>query len=150
MAEDRKTTNTPLWKVAKVGRPMLFNTPEELWEAACAYFKWADENPIGNPKFVNSGGESTVDYLPIPRPYTMEALCLHMGTSSQCLDNYAKKEEFFGIVKKIKDTVRSQKLEGAAAGMYNANIIARDLGLRDNQDVTMTVQTHEEWLKTLT
>ena len=30
----------------------------------------------------------------------------------------------------------SQKFEGAASGIFNANIIARDLGLSDKQDIT--------------
>ncbi|GAG38531.1 unnamed protein product, partial [marine sediment metagenome] len=29
-----------------------------------------------------------------------------------------------------------QKFEGASAGLLNANIIARDLGLRDGKDLT--------------
>jgi hypothetical protein len=133
---EKKGKQTPLWKVAKVGRPRLYNSPDELWDAACAYFKWADDNPVQNPKFVTRAGNAEIDFVPIPRPYTMEALCLHMGVSRDSLDIYEKREEFFVIVKEIKDTVRAQKLEGAAAGMYNSAIVARDLGLKDQQDVT--------------
>jgi hypothetical protein len=30
---------------SKHGRDKLFATPEALWEAACEYFQWCDENP---------------------------------------------------------------------------------------------------------
>ena len=30
---------------SKHGRDKLFATPELLWEAACEYFQWCDENP---------------------------------------------------------------------------------------------------------
>lgn len=29
---------------SKHGRDKLFATPEALWEAACEYFQWCDEN----------------------------------------------------------------------------------------------------------
>ena len=30
---------------SKHGRDKLFATPELLWDAACEYFQWCDENP---------------------------------------------------------------------------------------------------------
>ncbi len=48
----------------------------------------------------------------------------------------AQKEEykdFFGVYTRISQIIRTQKFEGAAVGLFNANIIARDLGLADKQ-----------------
>ena len=36
----------------KHGRDKLFSTPELLWEAACEYFQWCDENPWLSKKAV--------------------------------------------------------------------------------------------------
>ena len=40
-------------------------------------------------------------------------------------------KDFIGITTQIKKVIYSQKFEGAAADMLNANIIARELGLSD-------------------
>ena len=42
------------------------------------------------------------------------------------------------VIDDIEKIIYRQKFEGAAAGLLNANIIARDLGLRDKQDVDHT------------
>ena len=34
------------WKLhSKHGRDTLFSTPDLMWEAACEYFQWCDDNP---------------------------------------------------------------------------------------------------------
>lgn len=39
-------TGNKFWMLrSKHGRDKLFSTPELLWEAACEYFQWCDENP---------------------------------------------------------------------------------------------------------
>ena len=48
---------------------------------------------------------------------------------------------FKTITAQIKQIIRTQKFEGASAGFLNANIIARDLGLTDKQEITGTVIT---------
>ena len=39
------------------------------------------------------------------------------------------------IITRIREAIYQQKFEGASVGAFNANIIARDLGLADKQDV---------------
>ncbi len=40
------------------------------------------------------------------------------------------------VITRIKETIFTQKFEGASADLLNANIIARDLGLADKKDIT--------------
>lgn len=40
------------------------------------------------------------------------------------------------IIARIEDVIHSQKLEGAAVGQYNHNIITRDLGLAEKSEVS--------------
>ena len=40
------------------------------------------------------------------------------------------------VIHKIEDCIYNQKFEGAIIGLYNANIIARDLGLSDKNELT--------------
>lgn len=55
------------WKLrSKHGRDKLFATPELLWEEACNYFEWCDENPIITHDVVKSG-DSVGQILNIPK-----------------------------------------------------------------------------------
>ena len=48
--------------------------------------------------------------------------------------------EYFGITTRIRDIIYDQKFTGAAAGLLESNIIARELGLVDKKDVTTNGQ----------
>ena len=124
-----------LWKqAAQRGRPPIYKTPQEIWEAACAYFKWAEENPLIESKIFCSEGVIRHGELKKVRPFTIGGMCLHMGISVDTWENYRKKPEFVGITKTCDEIVREQKFSGAAAGLLNPVIIARDLGLREVSD----------------
>jgi len=138
MADDKgdKRIGNDFWKQrTKHGRDKLFETPEILLEAACEYFQWCLDNPLmetiiqGNKKWE----------VPKMRAMTESGLCIFLDIERQTLDNYSNKEsykDFFAVITRIKDIIRTQKFEGASAGFLNANIIARDLGLSDKQELT--------------
>jgi len=48
---------------------------------------------------------------------------------------YKEHKDFLDIITHIETIIYTQKFEGAAAGHYNANIIARDLGLADKKEL---------------
>lgn len=129
------------WKLrSKHGRDKLFAKPELLWEAACEYFNWCDENPFIEVDF--RGKDATEVHLPKPRPYTLQGLALYLDCSTEYLKNFVENnkdaQEFMPVITRIKETVYDQKFSGAAAGFFNANIIARDLGLADKKDLQST------------
>jgi hypothetical protein len=43
----------------KVGRPLQFETAEQLWNACVDYFNWVEENPLFETKIAQSGGIPT-------------------------------------------------------------------------------------------
>jgi len=137
------------WKRrSKHGRDKLFGTPKLLGEAAFEYFEWCDKNPFQEAKLVSFEGRSHIENVPKKRPYTLISLCLYLGCHSgyfrkfnQRLRDKGKEKtdldkDFVTIIRQIEETIRTQKFEGAAAGFFNSNIIARDLGLRDGADLT--------------
>jgi len=139
------------WKLrSKHGRDKLFATPDLLWEAACEYFEWVDTNPWfkveqakGAPKPIkNDEGEyewpPNLIEIPTARPYTIKAFLLYIGTSESYWKDFKKAnhEGFSSIIETIEYAMYSQKFEGAATGAFNANIIARDLGLSDKKELT--------------
>jgi hypothetical protein len=121
------------WKLrSKHGRDKLFATPELLWEAACEYFQWCDDNPI---EAEDNKGTKNVNTVKFNRPYTVKGLCLFLNTCETWFKEFKKRElsdDFITVCRKIEDTIYTQKFEGAICGFYNANIIARDLGLHEN------------------
>lgn len=126
------------WKLrSKHGRDKIFADPETMWIAACEYFQWCVDNPILQQNWVGKDGDEVERKL--PRPFTLTALAVYFDCDEQTLKNYGTKEDhkdFFGVTTRINQVIRNQKFEGAAVGIFNANIIARDLGLADKAEHT--------------
>lgn len=113
-----------------------------LWEAACEYFEWCDENPLIEIDFRGKDAERVS--IPKMRPYTIQGLCLFLDCNTVYLNQFEtslkKKEDeiskdFSKIVMRIREVIYNQKFTGAASGFLNPNIIARDLGLQDKKEI---------------
>jgi len=51
-----------------------------------------------------------------------------------------KYDEFSEVIRAITNIMYTQKFEGASVGVFNANIIARDLGLKDSTETNLKVE----------
>jgi hypothetical protein len=135
-----------LWKLAdplKVGKEPTYTTPEEVWEAACEYFKWCDDNPLIEGKPFNNNGSIVMAEIPKMIPYTVTGLVTairignvsweKMGSGEEGGGSYTI-EEYRGVREAIENVIRTQKFNGGMAGFFNANLTARDLGLSENTD----------------
>lgn len=147
-----------LWKLNKnAGRGKLFESPELLWEAACEYFQWCIDNPFkkSEAKVVNIGdyqSEVQIIHLDVMRAFTLNGLCIYLGCSSSYFRAFKSqerkdKEAFITVITRIEEIIYEQKFTGAASGFFNANIIARDLGLTDNKAVAHTISEMPDWMK---
>lgn len=134
------------WKIrSKHGRDKIFATPEILENAAIEYFEWVDSTPLLEDTAFHFQGTVVHDNIEKKRPYTIHALCLYLGVDSKFFSQFEKgllekddkiSKDFYAVCTRIRETIYNQKFEGASSGFFNANIIARDLHLRDNTDVT--------------
>lgn len=130
------------WKLrSKHGRDKLFATPELLWEAACEYFEWCENNPLFEIKAFAYQGEIITASLPKLRAMTMRQLCFYLGCNEAYFRTFKAQLpegeiDFNTVIEKIESVIYNQKFQGAAADLLNPNIIARDLGLKDNTDIT--------------
>ena len=130
------------WKLrSKHGVDKLFASPELLWEAACEYFEWCDENPHLEEKAFAFQGQITKDSITKMRAYSLGALCLYLGCSESYFRAFKctsteKEKDFLTVIAKIEQAIREQQFSGAAADLLNANIISRTLGLVDKSDLT--------------
>lgn len=120
----------------------IFNSAEKLREAADAYFKWCDENPIKG-QAVQGDRDETREY---PRPYTFEGLALFIGVSNwtQFVNDNREREGFSDELDRIRNKVRCNQIEGALVGIYKENITARLNGIAEQvQDITPPPSTIE-------
>lgn len=122
------------WKNrTKHGRDRLFSSPEILWEAACEYFEWCEDNPLYEIDYRGKDLEEV--QLPKMRAFTWAGLELYLGIESlrwyKTQDQY---KDFLQVIAQIEKTMYAQKFEGASAGFLNANIISRELGLADKME----------------
>jgi hypothetical protein len=134
--------NNQFWKNRSVhGREKLFKTPELLWQAAQEYFNWVDGHPWYKVSAIKSGDfAKEMVKEPVARPYTITGFLIYCDAS----ESYWRKfkatenlpEDFFTVIERIEQIIYTQKFEGAAVGAFNANIIARDLGLVEKGELT--------------
>lgn len=125
----------------KVGRPKEFSSPDELWGEFCEYCSEVDGSPIKKTEVVKSGFMAGTSFeVPLPRPYNWDSFedWIFEKRGFVKFDSYksnyqGRYTEFVGVIERIKKVMRSQKFEGAAAGLFNPNIIAYDLGLAAKQ-----------------
>lgn len=124
------------WKQrSKHGRNPIWDDREKLLEACYEYVKWVEENPL--KEAIVYQGELRDDASPKLRAMTIKGLCIFLGITDDTWASYRDSEhDFIGITKEIEMIIYTQKFEGAAANLLNPNIISRELGLKDQQDVT--------------
>lgn len=113
-------------------------TPEDLWDEFVSYMEWLEKEPFYEVKPMVVSGKLKMAKLPKMRAATISGFCLFADIVPNTLKNYRKNKDFFQVVTRIDETIRTQKFEGAAAELLNSNIIARDLGLRDGHNIDHT------------
>lgn len=113
-----------------------------MFEAACEYFQWCDDNPWQKNEALK-GGEMAGEIIQVPtqRPYTLQGLCHYLDCNTDYFTNFSKdcSDDFSRVITHMKEIIYRQKFEGASVGAFNANIIARDLGLAEKSTLEASV-----------
>lgn len=132
-AEGKFLPGNKFWRNRdRAGPRYKFETPEEL-EAVCfEYFDWVDDNPLWELKVFSTGLKAKI---PLARAMTVRGLCIHINLARRSWDDYREREGYKDVCLMAEEIIAEQKFAGAAAGLFNAAIIARDLGLADKRDV---------------
>jgi len=131
-------------------RTKIYDNPDELWEEAQKYFKWAKDNPIiQQVSHVKNG----VQDVKIARPLTLEGLSVYLGITRATFWNYKNTELYFDICTRIEEQINQQNLEMGMAGVFNASLVAMKLGLREKNEqakqinITMVSKSGDEFEK---
>jgi len=127
------------------GRPPIWNTPEELWDAFEQYRSENKEHPYLVHDYVGKDGKEV--FKQKERPLTFRGFEGWLAENGVCFDLslYQKAEhehhkKFIPIISRIRATCDKDMLEGASAGVYAGNIASRLLGLVDKQENTVHVE----------
>lgn len=124
------------WRLrTKHGRKVLFDDPNLLLEECYKYFEATDNRKWYKKDFK---GNSAIEVdIPHDVPYTISGLCLFLGITQKTWAEWRKERvDLSEVITHVDQIIYTQKFEGATNGLFNANIIARDLGLMDKTDVT--------------
>ncbi len=147
-------SGTGAWRnlTAPAAKPSgrIFADAEVLWQRACEYFTWCDSEPWHRSELAVTKAGASLHEVPVGRPYTMEGLTMFLGVSSgyfrQAEIELAAKVEkgkarrserdVLEVIRRIRDAIRCQQIEGASVGLFTHSIVARINGLAERQDVT--------------
>ena len=135
------------------GQPKVFEDPQLLLEAFEEYVEYVRETPWMRNELVKGGDMAgMVMEVPTARPITLEGFTDFVGLTHswwRSLRARLKKSDteadrvYATVVEKIDKAIYNQKYEGAAVGAFNANIIARDLGLVDKKEIEVDDKREE-------
>lgn len=115
-----------------MGRPLIFETADDLKQAVNGYFEQTSANPVHRAEF-KEGRIRSVALKPL---FTITGLCLYLGVGEKYWR--AKREEtkddphFSPVFDWADSVIKQNKFEGAALGFFKENIIAREMGLKDH------------------
>lgn len=135
------------WKArSRHGVKPIFPATEEgsqkLLEACQDYFEWAAQNPLLEEKvFSYEGGIVTHD-TPRIQAFTILGLCIYIDIATTTWRDWKRegsinyRPDLLPVITWAEDIIRQQKFTAAAAGLLNANIISRDLGLADKSEIS--------------
>ena len=140
-----------LWQIAKpFGRPALFKTPEELWQAFIAYVEWSHNNPMTvqstkSQKQGSKNNEKAQYQQTMERPLTLGAFRLHANIRRDWATfkaEYSKKrnKDFCGVLQAIESSIRNQQVQNALVGNYKENLVARLNSISDTVEQKVTAQ----------
>ena len=125
--------------MAKIGRPRILNSPEELYELFERYKREVKANP--RIKSVFGGKEFEERAEPLERPLTLEGFELfcyeQVGMVEQYFKNVDKRyEEYIPICTRIRKEIRQDQIEGGMVGQYNPSITQRLNNLKEQVEQT--------------
>lgn len=128
-----------------MGKPKYIETPEKMWELFCKYREEKKNDPIIEVDF--AGKDAIEVHKPHQRPLTMEGFSCWLFEQNVITDvwqYFANRDsaynEYVGICRAIKETIRTDQIEGGMAGIYNPSITQRLNGLTDKSEVTVKEQ----------
>lgn len=128
----------------KVGRPRIFNSPEELWKAFEEYKADLEKQSKEWQKYqyVGKEGRRVEDGQKVPM--TREGFYRYCYNNYGSVENYFRDdkgtyEEFYGVCTRMIDEIRENQIIGGLLGFYNPSITQRLNNLKEKSESDIKV-----------
>jgi len=124
-------------------------TPEKMWELFEAYVKHEADNPMFKVEYVGKDGDQVSTPLQVPITFEgFECYVADLGIITD-LSHYSANtdgayDNYRTIITRIRNNCFAQNFKGAAVGLFNANLVAKKLGLADKKDIKADVTNKYE------
>jgi hypothetical protein len=130
-------------------KPKLIETPEKLLELFKEYVKHESENPMHRIDYVGKDGKQVK--TPLETPVTFDGFEVYLfqkGIISD-LGHYSRNKDerysdYVPIIAYIRKHCYIHNFKGAAVKLFDPNLIARKLGIKDSSDVTTNGESINE------
>lgn len=138
----RFTAGNEIWRLGLKGRlekSCAVKSPEDLLEKVCSYLSALEDNPLQEGQLVSFQGSSTIEEVPKMRAPTLLGLCAFLGIYKDTWGGWRrgeKRKELQPIVRWAEQVMHDIKFTGAAAGLLNAGLIGKDLGLVERSELS--------------
>lgn len=134
----------------KVGQPKKIATPEIFYKYFEEYKNHSYNNPVEKMDFKGKDADKVTYKITRPLSWLSFRVWLYKNKSISftTVDNYQYNKdegynEYVGIIRVIDGEIFTQQYDGAAAGVYQQNIIARRLGLVEKAETKTEVTIKE-------
>jgi hypothetical protein len=125
----------------KAGGGKYIDTPERLKELFKEYVQHERDNPMYKVEYVGKDGR--IEKTPLVTPITFEGFEDYLSERNiiQDLGDYSSNRDgrysaYTTIITHIQRHCYVHNFKGAAVKLFDPNLIARKLGIKDGQDVT--------------
>ena len=123
-----------------MGKKKYIETPEKLWELFEDYVRNESQNPLFKREYVGKDGIPVE--TPLATPITFEGFECYLADMGiiNDLGDYSKNDDgrysdYAPIIARIRNNCFVNNFKGAAVGLFNANLIARKLGIADRKEI---------------
>ena len=124
------------------GRPRKFASPAKLLQAFQEYLADRKERMIELEEqeegYIGKSDMYKTKTKKIHHPLSIADFCVFCGCSRNWWGSLP--DEFLGVKSIITDYIFAYQLKGAEAGAFNANIVARELGIADRKDQVVKIE----------
>ena len=118
---------------------VVLEEPLDFLKAAVGYFRWAEDHPLQEEKIFQYQGEIIRDDSSKMRAFTKEGLATKLRIPVSRIEAYKSRDEESGwpqAVQMVEQIIYEQTFTGAAAGLLNAHLVSRSLGLAEKSEVS--------------
>lgn len=124
-----------------MSKKKYIETPEKMWELFKEYVNHERQNPMYKREYVGKDGNEV--NTPLQVPITFEGFECYLQDQNiiEDLGKYSANTDnaysnYVTIITRIRQNCFVQNFKGASVGLFNANLIARKIGLKEQTENT--------------